>query len=315
MKEFFPGLKRIAYEGCEGPASRNPRGYKSPDPSEDLLGKMAEEQQRVSVALCYTVDVHDERECGSEWVLVGSAPGTPGAAERTGGDGMKKHIRKHWARLTRRQQFLSGLALACVPLLVVIGIAMAAGPDSDGDGMSDDFENFFGLDPDSGADAALDYDSDNLDNLGESAVWTDPWIDSVDSNPLSRAVFNWGDANRRKHLTLPILPLNWRLVATGGHLADVFQTSGSLDGSADYRPTEVDCGEPSSGRAPSVRCDCDSIGSVSRVFGPYEPWERTESYSVFEFRGCHIRLTPPRCEYWLSYLRLHSRWRAQRRTC
>jgi len=73
--------------------------------------------------------------------------------------------------------------------------------DLDADGMDDAFERFFGLDTNLN-DAADDPDADGLDNLGEYAAGTDPfsadtdldgWGDGEDLNPVSRAVYLWGD--------------------------------------------------------------------------------------------------------------------------
>lgn len=80
--------------------------------------------------------------------------------------------------------------------------AYAADPDTDADGMSDDYENFFALDPSDPADAELNYDIDNLTNLQEFSVWTDPrymdtdrdgWPDDLDNEPLSRVFIDWGN--------------------------------------------------------------------------------------------------------------------------
>lgn len=69
--------------------------------------------------------------------------------------------------------------------------------DSDNDGMSDDFENLYSLDPENEADAALDYDSDGLTNLQEFRAGTDPTdsdtdndgiLDRTDNCPLSLPV-------------------------------------------------------------------------------------------------------------------------------
>ncbi len=73
--------------------------------------------------------------------------------------------------------------------------------DTDTDGMTDEYEVFFGLNHTNAADAAFDPDGDSLTNLQESVFWTDPlaidtdrdgWADNIDNNPLSRAVFLWG---------------------------------------------------------------------------------------------------------------------------
>jgi hypothetical protein len=74
--------------------------------------------------------------------------------------------------------------------------------DYDGDGISDAYEIFFGLDPVNSSDAMFDYDHDSLSNIAESIKLSDPFekdtdrdgfIDSIDSNAVSRAYIRWGD--------------------------------------------------------------------------------------------------------------------------
>ncbi|MCR9261589.1 MAG: Ig-like domain-containing protein [Pseudomonadaceae bacterium] len=54
--------------------------------------------------------------------------------------------------------------------------------DSDGDGMSDVFEEAYGLNPNSGADAALDADGDRLTNLEEFEAQTNPTLADTDGD-------------------------------------------------------------------------------------------------------------------------------------
>lgn len=88
--------------------------------------------------------------------------------------------------------------------IVLVGLlaAVVFAVDTDTDGMSDGYELFFGLNHTNAADALLDTDGDSVTNLQESILWTDPlfadtdrdgWADSIDANPLSRAVFLWSN--------------------------------------------------------------------------------------------------------------------------
>ena len=79
------------------------------------------------------------------------------------------------------------------------GVACAA--DSDSDGMSDEFELFYGLNPTNSADALVDLDGDGVTNLQESAMMTDPMVgdtdrdgfgDGLDAVPISRAYLPFG---------------------------------------------------------------------------------------------------------------------------
>ena len=57
------------------------------------------------------------------------------------------------------------------------------GLDSDGDGMTDDWEYYYGLNPDDPADAWFDLDSDGLINLEESIQETDPAVPDIPDIP------------------------------------------------------------------------------------------------------------------------------------
>lgn len=98
--------------------------------------------------------------------------------------------------LLRTKSFQSMLVIT-----LVAGLGIAFAVDTDNDGMSDLYENFFQLNPTNAADALQNFDSDALTNITESLIWTDPYasdtdtdgfFDGVDDNPLSRAVITWG---------------------------------------------------------------------------------------------------------------------------
>ena len=74
--------------------------------------------------------------------------------------------------------------------------------DRDQDGMSDEYEELFGLDASHAKDASLNFDTDLLRNLEEFELGTDPLVadtdrdnlnDDMDPDPLSRAVVDWGN--------------------------------------------------------------------------------------------------------------------------
>jgi|GEM_PF-1561034 len=98
----------------------------------------------------------------------------------------------------RRSVRLALLALT----LTLLGIfAYAQIADEDNDGIPDSFESLFGLNRNAD-DSAGDPDQDGLSNLDESLLGTDPfnadtdfdgWDDAVDADPVSRAVFPWGE--------------------------------------------------------------------------------------------------------------------------
>ena len=122
---------------------------------------------------------------------------------------MTELLKKKWRET--RPALRWGFAFTC---MLCVGLALvAAATDSDNDSMTDHFEQFFSVNhsTDSGlpalnytnaADAALDYDADSVVNSNEFLQETDPYFndtdhdgfaDAVDSNPLSRAYFDWGN--------------------------------------------------------------------------------------------------------------------------
>jgi len=107
-------------------------------------------------------------------------------------------LRRSWQQLAGSTR----IALTVFLGLVVTVTLWALAVDTDSDGMSDDYELFFGLNPTNAADASLNCDSDILTNLQEYSLWSDPFStdtdcdgfpDGLDSNALSRAFIGWGD--------------------------------------------------------------------------------------------------------------------------
>lgn len=95
---------------------------------------------------------------------------------------MTELIRRRWRRMGKVQRLsvLAVFAAMCVGAMVAI--VLASGPDTDGDGMSDLYESFFGLNPQNPTDAAGNPDGDSLSSLAESGVWTDPFVADTDDD-------------------------------------------------------------------------------------------------------------------------------------
>ena len=83
------------------------------------------------------------------------------------------------------------LTLACLAFGFVLWLLPSAwaadidSKDTDQDQIPDYFEIFSGLDPANPADALLDYDGDNLNNLSEYRRGSDPWEKDTDRDGLS----------------------------------------------------------------------------------------------------------------------------------
>jgi hypothetical protein len=90
---------------------------------------------------------------------------------------------------------------AAAAILAGLFLIAQADIDPDGDGIPNVFEFFFGIEGDSAAPDA-DPDQDGSSNLAEKTVWTDPlspdtdmdgFSDSLDADPVSRALYFWGE--------------------------------------------------------------------------------------------------------------------------
>jgi len=117
---------------------------------------------------------------------------------------MAEYIRRKFTATRARFGAWRGKVLALLAAFFWMAVLIAWAVDTDSDGMSDEYENLFRLDPTNAADAALNYDDDSLVNSNEAAVSTDPWQgdtdrdgfkDDADDQPLSRAWIQWGDTN------------------------------------------------------------------------------------------------------------------------
>jgi hypothetical protein len=116
---------------------------------------------------------------------------------------MTELIKKKWRAMAGNTRRVVLIAIIGTASSIVTVMVKAALQDSDGDNMSDAYEQLFSLNPADASDASLNYDDDTLNNLAESSISTDPWAsdtdrdgwyDGVDDVPLSRLYVKWGHA-------------------------------------------------------------------------------------------------------------------------
>ena len=116
---------------------------------------------------------------------------------------MTEIMKKKWRAMAGNTRLLILITTIVTAFAITTMIVNAVLLDSDGDNMSDTYEQLFGLNPADDSDAAFNYDDDTLNNLAEFGVSTDPWssdtdrdgwYDDVDNVPLSRLYIEWGNA-------------------------------------------------------------------------------------------------------------------------
>src|SRR5205085_9454770 len=126
---------------------------------------------------------------------------------------------------------------------------LLGGLDSDGDGMSDDFERFYGLNPNDPRDASVDSDGDGLTNLQEFKAGTNP-LDPTSGFAITAVAKTGNDFVVTFGVALPAK--TYRLERKDALTATMW---GSINGVSDFRPTSVGSGQITDpgGASPSKR--------------------------------------------------------------
>ncbi len=114
---------------------------------------------------------------------------------------------------------------------------LLGGPDGDGDGMSDDYEKFYGLNPNNPTDANVDSDHDGLTNLQEFLAGTNP-LDPTSGFDVTAVAKNGNDLAVTFATALPAK--TYRLERKNA-LTDTMWSS--INGVSDFRPNSVGSGQ------------------------------------------------------------------------
>jgi hypothetical protein len=114
---------------------------------------------------------------------------------------------------------------------------LLSGPDSDGDGMSDEFEEFYGLNPHDPSDASLDSDGDGLTNLQEFQAGTNP----LDPNSNLRITAITKNGSQLTVTFMTVVPFKGYRLERKDALTDTMWSS--INGVSDFYPSSVGAGQ------------------------------------------------------------------------
>lgn len=135
-----------------------------------FIGKLGNSSDRVSLEKAQAPDLPGE---AVSWVVLDEVI----YVDEIGADGTGDSLHRKQFEVSGRDP-LNFTVLPPTPGVVAVGPVPV--PDSDGDGLPDEWERSFGLNPGNGFDAVLDSDKDGLSNLAEYTAGTIP------TDPASR---------------------------------------------------------------------------------------------------------------------------------